>query len=90
MRLSQIESRLRRIEQRLGADRLAGLPEQIAEYYRSGALPDDEVACAFIRLNEAAIDCMNSSVDGAGGDEAARRYEAALSQWQRVSQGAGP
>jgi len=86
--LRQIESRLRRVRQRLGQERLGRLPEALREYATTGRVPDDPTAAAYVRLNEAALDAMNSSVGGGDHEAACERYSVALSDWQRASRGA--
>jgi hypothetical protein len=85
--LRQIESRLRRFRQRLGQERLGRLPEALREYAATGQVPDDPTAAAYVRLNEAALDAMNTSVSGADHEAAAQAYERALADWQQVLKG---
>jgi len=85
--LRQIESRLRRVRQRLGQERLGRLPEALREYATTGRVPDDPTAAAYVRLNEAALDAMNSSVGGGDHEAACERYQEALADWNECLKG---
>lgn len=85
--LRQIEQRLRRVRQQIGRGKLARLPEALRQYAASGEVPADPLAAAYVRLTEAALDAMNTSVGGDHG-QAAPQYQQALSNWQRASRGA--
>jgi len=86
--LRQIEQRLRRVRQQIGRGKLARLPEALRQYAASGEVPADPLAAAYVRLTEAALDAMNSSVGGGDHEAACERYSVALSDWQRACRGA--
>ena len=87
--LRQIESRLRRVRQRLGQERLGRIPEALREYAATGRAPNDPVAAAYIRLNEAAVGAMNASVSQEGYEAAVEAYQQALDGWRRALRGGG-
>lgn len=86
MRLHRIRTEIAAIRRQLRAGRRRVALEQLQQYAAEGTLPTDRLTLAYLRLTQAALWCMESSV---GGDQeaACEHYEQALAEWQQVLKG---
>lgn len=62
--------------------------EQLQRYATDGTLPDDPLTLAYLRLTEAALRCMESSVGGEGYDDAVEVYQQSLENYNNAVRGA--
>jgi len=87
MRFFSIHRELDSIRRQLRLGKRQVSQEQLQRYAVDGTLPEDRLTLAYLRLTQAALDAMNTSVSGADHEAAVEAYQAALVDWQQVLKG---
>lgn len=87
MRLHGVRRQLDSIRRQLGRDRRQIRDDQLRQYAIDGTLPEDGLTLAYLRLTEAAMAMMDSSIGGEGYEAAVEAYRQAEQQYQQVIRG---